>query len=58
MPRTRKEIIKDLEKTISMTENSFLTCVEYDLDPDMFKPFMYGWMLETIKQIKGDLEQL
>ena len=55
---TRKEIIKDLEKTISMTENSFLTCVEYDLDPDMFKPFMYGWMLETIKQIKGDLEQL
>ncbi len=55
---TRKEIIKDLEKTISMAENEFNTCVEYDLDPDEFKVWMFGYMLETIKFTKLDLEQL
>lgn len=55
---TKKEIIKDLERTISMAENKFSTCVEYDLNPDAFTAWMYGWMLETIKITKQDLEQL
>lgn len=56
--RTRKEIIKDLEKTISMAENQYRTVVDYDLDPDEFHNWMFGWMLETIKIAKMDLEQL
>lgn len=55
---TRKEIIKYLEKTIAMAENEFNTYVEYDLDPDAFTAWMFGWMLETIKITKQDLEQL
>lgn len=55
---TRKDIIKDLERTISMAENEFKTCVENNLDPDEFMPWMFGYMLETIKIAKLDLEQL
>ena len=51
-------IIHSLEETISMAENEYKTCVDYDLDPDYFTAWMFGWMLETIKQTKADLEQL
>lgn len=55
---TKKDIIKDLEETIFMAENEFDTCVEHDIDPDCFHAWMFGWMLETIKIAKLNLEQL
>ena len=55
---TKEDIIKDLEKTVSMAENEFKTCVDYNLDPDAFHAWMFGWMLETIKIAKTDLELL
>lgn len=56
--RTKEDIIKDLEKTVFMAENEYKTVVDYDLDPDEFHNWMFGWMLETIKIAKSDLEQL
>ncbi len=56
--RTRREIIMDLERTISMAENQYKTVVEYNLDPDEFHNWMFGWMLETLKITKRDLELL
>lgn len=54
----KDDIIKYLEETISMAENEYKTCVDYNVDPDDFTAWMFGWMLGTIKHAKAYLEQL
>lgn len=56
--RTIDEIIKDLDKAVSMAEHKYKTCVEYNLDPDDFNAWMFGWMRATIEHAKTDLELL
>ncbi len=56
--RTKEDIIKDLERTISMAENKFSTCVKYNLDPDEFNAWMFGYMLGTIERAITDLQLL
>lgn len=54
----KEYIIHYLEEAIYMAEHDYQTCVDYDLDPDDFTAWMFGWMLGTIKHAKADLEQL